>query len=49
MAADHRGHLAQELRRQGVGVEPGLLRSLRHDVVLGERLLARLTLGGGAG
>lgn len=39
-------YLAEPLRRQGIHVEPDDLRRLPHDVVLGERLRARLRRNG---
>jgi len=42
MEADHWAYLAELLRQLGVAVEPAELRELPHDVVLGERLLARI-------
>jgi hypothetical protein len=42
MAADHWRALAQAAGRRGVNVGPAVLRQLRHDVVLSERLLSRL-------
>lgn len=42
MEADHWAYLAEILRAQGVVVEAKELRELPHEVVLGERLLARL-------
>jgi hypothetical protein len=42
MAASHWAHLAEILQRDGVSAEPEDLRRLPHDVVLSERLLARL-------
>jgi hypothetical protein len=43
MAAGHWAHLAGVLRRQGVAVDAVELERLPHDVVLSERLLARLS------
>jgi hypothetical protein len=43
MEASHWAFLAAVLRRQGADVEWSTLRELPHDVVLGERLLARLS------
>jgi len=40
--AEHWAHLCELLRRQGVVAEPRDLRQLPHDVILGERLRARL-------
>lgn len=45
MAADHWAALAEVLRGEGVEVSPAELRSLPHEVVLGERLLVRLGAG----
>jgi hypothetical protein len=45
--ADHWAHLADVLRQQGVVVDAEDLKRLPHDVVLSERLLARI--GGGEG
>ena len=45
--ADHWAHLADVLRQQGVVVDALELKQLPHDVVLSERLLARI--GGGEG
>ncbi len=45
--ADHWRYLARTLQGHGVAAGPGELRNLPHDVVLGERLLARI--GGGRG
>jgi hypothetical protein len=42
MAAHHWAALADDLRRQGVVVDPEELRQLPHDVVLSDRLLARI-------
>jgi hypothetical protein len=42
MAAAHFDHLAEKLRRHGVGCDGPALRGLPHEVVLSERLLARL-------
>jgi hypothetical protein len=42
MAADHWAHLAEVLRQQGVAADALELTRLPHDVVLSERLLARL-------
>ncbi|GAA3719438.1 hypothetical protein [Streptomyces tremellae] len=42
MAADHWGSLARVLARRGVAVDAAELARLPHDVVLGERLRARL-------
>lgn len=47
MAADHWNSLGQILHRQGVVIDAADLRRLPHDVVLSQRLLARI--GGGAG
>jgi hypothetical protein len=47
MEADHWAYLAGILRQQGVTVDAAELKRLPHDVVLGERLLARLGRGGG--
>jgi hypothetical protein len=43
----HWNTLADHLRAQRVSVEPGELKQLPHDVVLSERLLARLGRGSG--
>jgi hypothetical protein len=40
--ADHWAYLAGVLERQGVGVDPRDLKRLPHEVVLSERVLARL-------
>jgi hypothetical protein len=42
MEADHWAHLADVLRQHGVIVDPAELKRLPHDVVLGQRLLARI-------
>ena len=42
MEADHWAALSQTLRRQGVVVHAQELKRLPHDVVLSERLLARI-------
>lgn len=42
MEADHWAHLAGVLRQQGVIVDGGELERLPHDVVIGQRLLARI-------
>lgn len=42
MEADHWASLADVLRRQGVDADALELRRLTHDVVLGEKLLARI-------
>ena len=42
MAADHWARLTEVLRRQGVVADASALQRLPHDVVLSERLLARL-------
>lgn len=47
MEASHWACLAAVLRRQGADVEGSALRELPHDVVLGERLLARLSASAG--
>ncbi|MEO5609866.1 MAG: hypothetical protein ABIQ92_09430 [Ornithinibacter sp.] len=47
MVASHWAFLAAVLRRQGADVEGWALRELPHDVVLGERLVARLSAGAG--
>jgi hypothetical protein len=48
--AAHWAYLADVLRQQGVVVDPLELRRLPHDVVLSERLLARIGRGrGGSG
>lgn len=43
--ADHWAYLARRLHGYGVGVDPGELRRLPHDVVLGDRLHARIARG----
>lgn len=43
MAADHWLHLAEILRRQGLDVDAQDLERLPHDVVLSERLRARVS------
>jgi hypothetical protein len=43
--AGHWNHLAGTLRRYRVAVDAGELRNLPHDVVLSERLLARIGRG----
>lgn len=43
MGASHWAFPAAILRRQGADVEGPALRELPHDVVLGERLLTRLS------
>jgi hypothetical protein len=45
--ADHWAHLADVLRQQGVVVDALELKRLPHDVVLSERLLARIGRGRG--
>jgi hypothetical protein len=45
MEADHWASLSDVLRRQGVVVDARELQRLPHDVVLGERLLARVARG----
>jgi len=45
--ADHWAHLADVLRQQGVVVAPLELKRLPHDVVVSERLLARIGRGRG--
>ena len=45
--ADHWAHLADVLRQQGVGVDALELKRLPNDVVLSERLLARIGRGRG--
>ena len=40
---EHWAYLAGILERQGVSTDPGELKSAPHDVVLGERVLARLS------
>jgi hypothetical protein len=40
MERDHRSHLVEILRQQGVAVDADELKALPHDVVLSERLLA---------
>jgi hypothetical protein len=47
MEASHGAFLAAILRRQGADVEGPALRELPHDVLLGERLLARLSASAG--
>jgi hypothetical protein len=47
MEASHWAFLAAILRRQGADVEGPALRELPHDVVLGERLRARLSASAG--
>jgi hypothetical protein len=47
MENDHWNALADALRAHGVVAEPGELRQLPHDVVLSDRLLARLGRGRG--
>jgi hypothetical protein len=47
MEADHWAFLSEVLRRQGVAVDTRELKRLPHDVVLGERLLARVGHGAG--
>jgi len=42
MEADHWAYLADVLRQQGVAIDAAKLKRLPHDVVLGERLLARI-------
>lgn len=42
MAADHWAHLAGNLQHEGIAANAAELRRLRHDVVLSERLLARV-------
>lgn len=42
METDHWVHLTEVLRRQGVAADPRELTLLPHDVVLSERLLARI-------
>ncbi len=42
MDADHWAHLADVLRQQGIAVLAGELQELRHDVVLSDRVLARI-------
>ena len=42
MEADHWAHLTEVLRQQGVIADPLELKRLPHDVVLSERLLARV-------
>jgi hypothetical protein len=46
MERDHWSRLAQELRAEGVVIAADELRALRHDVVLGDRLRARLDAAG---
>ena len=45
--ADHWAHLADVLKQQGVAVDALELKQLPHDVVLSERLLARIGRGRG--
>lgn len=45
VAADHWRALAETAERQGAAVDAAELRQLRHDVVLSERVLARLARG----
>jgi hypothetical protein len=47
METDHWNALAEKLRADGVVVDAGELRQLPHDVVLSDRLLARLGRGPG--
>ena len=47
--ADHWRHLARALQGHRVAVDAGELPHLPHDVVLGERLLARLGRAAGPG
>lgn len=47
MEAGHWAHLAGVLREHGVVVDPGELERLAHDVVLSERLRARIGRGPG--
>lgn len=47
MADEHWTHLQQTLRRHGIAVDAARLRRLPHDIVLSERVLARL--GGARG
>lgn len=42
MEADHWAHLAEALRQQGILADALNLKRLPHDVVLSERLLARV-------
>lgn len=42
MEADHWAHLAEILARQGVVVDAGELERLPHEIVLADRLLARV-------
>ena len=42
LAADHRAHLADILRRAGITVDADQLAGLPHDVVLSDRLRTRL-------
>lgn len=42
MAVDHWAQLAEVLRQQGVAATPAELQQLPHEVVLSERLLARV-------
>lgn len=43
--ADHWAYLARRLRDHGVSIDPARLRLLPHDVVLGDRLRARIGRG----
>jgi hypothetical protein len=43
--ADHWAYLARRLQEHGQDDDPGALRRLPHDVVLGEGLRARITRG----
>ena len=43
MAADHWSQLAEVLRQQGIDADAPNLKRLPHDVVLSERLLARVS------
>jgi hypothetical protein len=47
MESDHWNTLAENLRNHGVGADAGELRQLPHDVVLSDRLRARLGQGPG--
>ncbi len=42
MAAGHWAHLQRILEARGVVVDAAVLRRLRHDILLSQRLLARL-------
>jgi dTDP-glucose pyrophosphorylase len=49
MEADHWAYLADVLRQQGVVVDAQDLKRVPHDVLLSERLLARIDRGQGVG